>query len=394
MVLMTYTDTLRGDRDDIWFIDSGCSNHMCGNSSLLCDLEKGFNKVVRLGNYASKNVVGKESVRLTVKGVNHLVRDVYYVPGLKNNILIVGKLQERGLDVLMQANMCRIYHHTKGLIFKTTMAANRMFMLLSNTRSVKQERDEECLQDVIFEEEEQWNWERSFEDDRRFDLEWEDGNGEEVEDSDDGSEEEKVASPVRDESSDGNEEDEAAPPMKPRVRRAPTYLNDFVSGDGLSDEGEEVVQFNGGIFISRAKYVMKVLRHFGMEHSNSIENPMVPGFKISKDENGIEMDGSFFKQLIGSMMYLTAKRPDIMYAVSLLSRYMSRPTEVHHSEAKRILRYLQGKTTFGILYRRGGSHELIGFTDSDYVRSVEDRRSTSGYVFMLSGAVVTWSSRK
>ena len=78
--------------------------------------------------------------------MNHLVRDVYYVSGLKNNLLSVGKLQERGLDVLMQSNMCRIYHHTKGLIFKTTMAANRMFVLLSNTRSVKQERDEECLQ--------------------------------------------------------------------------------------------------------------------------------------------------------------------------------------------------------------------------------------------------------
>ncbi|KAI5401249.1 hypothetical protein KIW84_065918 [Lathyrus oleraceus] len=222
----------------------------------------------------------------------------------------------------------------------------------------------------------------SFEDDRRFDMEWEDDNGEEAEDSDDGSEEENIASPVRDESSDGNEEDETAPPMTPRVRRSPTYLNDFVSSDGLSDEGEE------------AKYVMEVLRSFGMEHSNFVENPMVPGFKISKDENGIEMDGSFFKQLIGSMMYLTATSPDIMYAVSLLSRYMSRPTEVHHSAAKRILRYLQGTTTFGILYRRGGSHELISFTDNDYAGSMEDRRSTSNYVFMLSGEAVTWSSRK
>lgn len=78
--------------------------------------------------------------------MNHLVRDVYHVQGLKNNLLSVGKLQERGLDVLMQSNMCQIYHHTKGLIFKTTMAASRMFVLLSNTRSVKQERDEECLQ--------------------------------------------------------------------------------------------------------------------------------------------------------------------------------------------------------------------------------------------------------
>ncbi|KAI5412682.1 hypothetical protein KIW84_057362 [Lathyrus oleraceus] len=80
MMLMAYTDTLGGDRDDVWFIDSGGSNHMCGDSSLFCDLEKGFNKVVRLGNYASMNVVGKGNVRLTVKGVNHLVRDVYYIP--------------------------------------------------------------------------------------------------------------------------------------------------------------------------------------------------------------------------------------------------------------------------------------------------------------------------
>ncbi|KAI5399762.1 hypothetical protein KIW84_064915 [Lathyrus oleraceus] len=239
MVLMVYTNTLGGDRDDVWFIDFGCSNHMCGYSSLFCNLEKGFNKVVRLGNYASMNLVRKGSVRLTVKGVNHLVRDVYYVPELKNNLISVGQMQERGLVVLVRSNMCRIYHHTKGLIIKTTMAASRMFMLLSNTRSVKKERDGECFQDVIFEEE-QWNWEMSFQDDRRFYLEWEDGNGEDVEDSNNGSEEENVASPVRDEFSDDNEEDEVAPPMTPQVRRAPTYLNDFVSGDGLSDEREEV----------------------------------------------------------------------------------------------------------------------------------------------------------
>ena len=73
---------------------------------------------------------------------------------------------------------------------------------------------------------------------------------------------------------------------------------------------------------------------------------------------------------------------------------MSRPTEVHYSAAKRILRYLQGTTKFGILYKKEGNCELIGFTDSDYAGSVEDRRSTSGYVFMLSGAGVAWSSRK
>lgn len=146
MVLMAYVDMFGGDRDVVWYIDSGCSNHMCGDSSLFCELEEGFNKVVRLGNYASMNVVGKGSVRLNVKGVNYLVRDVYYVPGLKNNLLSVGQLQERGLAVLMQSNECRIYHHTKGLVFQTNMTANRMFVLLSSTQSIKKENKEECFQ--------------------------------------------------------------------------------------------------------------------------------------------------------------------------------------------------------------------------------------------------------
>lgn len=156
--------------------------------------------------------------------------------------------------------------------------------------------------------------------------------------------------------------------------------------------GIEVMQFDGGIFISQAKYVVEVLRRFGMEHCNPVGNPMVPGIKISKDEHGDEMDGSLFKKMIGSLMYLTATRPDIMYAVSLLSRYMSRPTGVHYEAAKRILRYLQGTSKFGIFYKRNGNHELIDFTDSDYAGSLEDRRSTSGYIFILSGAAVAWSS--
>lgn len=106
------------------------------------------------------------------------------------------------------------------------------------------------------------------------------------------------------------------------------------------------------------------------------------------------MNGSFYKQLVGNMMYLTTTRPDIMYTVSLISRYMSRPTELHLLAAKRIMRYLQGTTGFGILYKKGGNRELIGFTDSDYAGCVEDRKSTLGYVFILSGAAVAWSSRK
>ena len=930
MVLMAYVDGLGGEQDVAWYIDSGCSNHMCGDSSLFCDLEEGLNKVVRLGNSASMNVGGKGSVRLNIKGVNHLVQDVFYVPGLKNNLLSVGQLQEKGLSVLIQTNECRIYHNTNGLVFKTTMTANRMFVLFSKSQSFKEEKEDcfqaitedmahlwhrrfghlnykglqtlqtkgmvrglpnfseiekvctDCLKgkqhrdvipkrstwrasvklelihadicgpispisegkkryfisfiddysrkawvyflayksdafnifklykalvekeagggvsikclrtdrggefnsdefkeycavngikrqltaaytpqqngvaerknrtvmnmvrsllieknvprrfwaeavnwafyvlnrcptvsvkeitpeeawcgmkpsvkhfrifgciahvhvpdarrtkledkstccvlfgeseeskayrlydptskkiivsrDVVFEEDGQWDWKRGTEDDNIFDVEWEDNTSEKEEQTTAVNEDDNIGGG----SDDGNAGNAVSPVIAARNRRVPGWMDNYVSGEGLSDEesqdeeqthlvlfthvtttdptsfyeavkdekwraamdieissieknktwdlmelpagarkigvkwvyktklnelgevqkykarlvakgyaqeygidykevyapvarmdtvrmilalaaqrgwcvfqldvksaflhgklaesvyveqpkgyeikdeehkvyklnkalyglkqaprawfsriesyfkkegfkkedseqtlftkveqgkyliislyvddliftgddermisdfkssmmrefemidlgkmryllGIEVMQFDGGIFICQAKYVVDVLRRFGMEHCNSVGNPMVPGIKISKDEHGDEMDGSLFKKMIGSLMYLTATRPDIMYAVSLLSRYMSRPTGVHYEAAKRILRYLQGTSKFGIFYKRNGNHELIGFTDSDYAGSLEDRRSTSGYIFILSGAAVAWSSRK
>lgn len=158
--------------------------------------------------------------------------------------------------------------------------------------------------------------------------------------------------------------------------------------------GIEVMQFDGGIFVSQKKYVKEVLKRFGMSESNAVLNPIVPGFKIHRDDDGVKVDGSLFKQLVGSMIYLTATRPDVMYTVSLVSRYMSEPTELHLTAAKRILRYLQGTIGYGILYQKGGNQELVGYTDSDYAGSVEDRKSTSGYAFILSDAAVAWSSRK
>ncbi|KAK9931774.1 hypothetical protein M0R45_019038 [Rubus argutus] len=158
--------------------------------------------------------------------------------------------------------------------------------------------------------------------------------------------------------------------------------------------GIEVLQLSDGIFIDQKKYAMDVLKRFGMEGSNAVLNPIVPGFKISKDETGVEVDATFYKQIVGSLMYLTATRPDLMYAVSLISRYMSQPTELHHMAAKRILRYVQGTVNFGILYKKEGNRDLAAFTDSDYAGCLEDRKSTSGYAFLLSSGAVAWSSKK
>lgn len=158
--------------------------------------------------------------------------------------------------------------------------------------------------------------------------------------------------------------------------------------------GIEIIQRTDGIFICQRKYAGEVLQRFGMEDYNPVRNPIVPGQQISRDEGGEKTDATQFKQMVGSLMYLTATRPDLMFVVSLISRFMSNPTKLHFAVIKRVMRYLKGTTDYGVFYKRGGENNFFGFTDSDYAGDMVDSKSTSGYVFLLSGGAVAWSSRK
>jgi len=158
--------------------------------------------------------------------------------------------------------------------------------------------------------------------------------------------------------------------------------------------GVEVIQDDHGIFISQKKYAEDILKKFGMEECNAVRNPMVPGNKLTKDGDRTSIDPTSFKQLVGSLRYLTATRPDLIYSVNLVSRYMEKPGESHLSAAKRILRYVQGTREYGIQYKRGGNASLVGYVDSDYAGDEDDRKSTSGYTFMWSGGAVSWASKK
>ena len=158
--------------------------------------------------------------------------------------------------------------------------------------------------------------------------------------------------------------------------------------------GVEVVQHRGGIFINQRKYANEVLERFGMRNCNPVKNPIIPGFKLAKDEGGVSVDATTYKQMVGSLMYLTATRPDLAFVVSLVSRFMERPTELHQQAVKRVLRYIKGTTELGISYQKGGEEKLAAYTDSNYAGDTEDRKSTSGYAFLLSSGAVAWSSKK
>ena len=158
--------------------------------------------------------------------------------------------------------------------------------------------------------------------------------------------------------------------------------------------GIEVMQSSTGIFISQKKYVAEILDRIQMKDCNPVNTPSEFGMKLNKDNGGKNVDDTLYKQIVGSLMYLTATRPDIMHVVSVISIYMECPTEIHLLAAKRIFRYLQGTKEFGLFYKNGEKLDLFGFTDSDYAGDLDDRKSTSGYVLMMGTRAISWSSNK
>eukprot|EP00253_Pinus_taeda_P004049 PITA_04049 len=130
----------------------------------------------------------------------------------------------------------------------------------------------------------------------------------------------------------------------------------------------EVDQNENGIFISQEKYVNEVLGRFNMQECKAAITPTVMGLKLSKNDSSRDFDPSLYKSIFGSLMYLTATRPDIMFVVSMISRFMERPKEAHWQAAKRIM--------------------------SDWVRSVDDQKNTSDYVFHMDSGAISWASKK
>ncbi|GAA0186911.1 transmembrane signal receptor [Lithospermum erythrorhizon] len=158
--------------------------------------------------------------------------------------------------------------------------------------------------------------------------------------------------------------------------------------------GINVQKSKEGIFISQEKYTVELLEKFNMKNSNPVSTPCVTGLKLSKNGEGKLVDQTLFRSLAGNLMYLTATRPDIMYAVSLISRFMEKPYSSHWEAAKRILRYINGTIDYGIFYKTRVPVQLVGYTDTDFGGSIDDSRSTLGYAFSLGSGIISWCSKK
>jgi hypothetical protein len=158
--------------------------------------------------------------------------------------------------------------------------------------------------------------------------------------------------------------------------------------------GIGVLQTNQGVFIHQSKYAKSLLTKFGLEDCNPVAIPLTVGEKLKKEDGSEPADEGLYRRIVGSLLYLTATRPDLMYSASLLSRFMSCPTKKHMGIARRVLRYVQGTLDYGIEYTRGKSATLIGYCDADWGGSEDDSRSTSGYAFSFGSGVFSWASVK
>ncbi|WKA11188.1 hypothetical protein VitviT2T_028713 [Vitis vinifera] len=142
--------------------------------------------------------------------------------------------------------------------------------------------------------------------------------------------------------------------------------------------GMEIYQCSWAIFISQRKYAMDILKKFKLESCKEVATPLAQNEKISKNDGEKLEEPSAYRSLVGSLLYLTVTRPDLMFPASLLSRFLSSPRNVHMGVAKRVLKYVKGTTNLGIWYLKIGGVKLDGYADSDWVGSVDDVKSTSG----------------
>ncbi|KAE8675430.1 putative RING/U-box superfamily protein [Hibiscus syriacus] len=159
--------------------------------------------------------------------------------------------------------------------------------------------------------------------------------------------------------------------------------------------GLEVDRTHEGIFLCQQKYAKDLLKRFGMLECKSTSTSMEPNIKMCAHEGKDLEDATMYRQLVGSLIYLTLTRPDISYAVGVMSRYMQNPKKPHLEAVRRILlRYVKNTIDYGLLYRKGEDCNLVGYCDTDYAGDHDTRRSTTGYVFKLGSGTISWCSKR
>nr|GEV73636.1 retrovirus-related Pol polyprotein from transposon TNT 1-94 [Tanacetum cinerariifolium] len=158
--------------------------------------------------------------------------------------------------------------------------------------------------------------------------------------------------------------------------------------------GLQVSQSPEGIFINQSKFPLEILKKFGMDSCDYVDTPMVDRLKLDEDPLGIPVDQTRFCSMVGSLMYLTASRPDLIFSVCMCARYQASPTKKHIEALKQVFWYLKGTINWGLWYLKVTAMALTAYADADHTGCQDTRRSTSRSAQFLGDKQVSWSSKK
>ena len=158
--------------------------------------------------------------------------------------------------------------------------------------------------------------------------------------------------------------------------------------------GLRIRQQDSCIVLSQSKYAKNLVKKFGLESASSVRTPMSPNVKLTVDLLGKSIDSSLYRSMVGSILYLTANRPDISYSVGVCARYQANPKESHMIALKRIIKYVKTTADFGVWYSKDTNDVLVGYSDADCARNADDKKSTSGGCFYVGNNLVSWMSKK
>ncbi|GJZ96183.1 putative ribonuclease H-like domain-containing protein [Tanacetum coccineum] len=158
--------------------------------------------------------------------------------------------------------------------------------------------------------------------------------------------------------------------------------------------GLQVQQKKDSIFISQDKYVVEILKKFRFTEVKTTSTPIETQKPLLKDEDGEEVDVHMYRSMIGSLMYLTSLRPDIMFAVYACARYQVNLKVSHLYDVKRIFRYLKGQPKLGLWYPKDSPFDLVAYTDCDYAGASLDRKFTTGGCQFLRCRLISWQCKK
>lgn len=155
----------------------------------------------------------------------------------------------------------------------------------------------------------------------------------------------------------------------------------------------EVDRTQGGIFLHQQKYSRDLLKKFGML-CKPIPTPIEPNAKMCAHEGKDLEDVAMYRQLVGSLIYLSQTRPYIPFAVGVMSRYMHKPKKQHMEIVRRILKYVKSTFDYGLLYKKCEECKLVGYCNSDYAGDHDTHRSTTSFVFKLGDGAISWGSKR